>query len=46
MGLKNNQPFSQGSGLYGPPIGLVTNNNSGLMNSSGIDQSAKLDPKV
>ena len=46
MGLKNSQALGQGAGLYGPPVGLITNNNSGLMNSSGVDQSVKLDPKV
>ena len=46
MGLKNNQMLSQGAGLYGPPVGLVTNNNSGILNSSGIDQSTKLDPRI
>ena len=46
MGLKNSQGFGQGPSLYGPPVGIAANNNSGLMNSSGIDQSAQLDPKV
>ena len=47
MNLKNNNLLSHGGGsLYGPPVGLLGNNNSGLMNSSGVEQSVKLDPKV